>query len=339
MPRIGPLKGRDPNRYLISPYSQQGLEGWLVHIPYYPDAPNYNSVKYHSKLFAYSKYESVDQALLAASKYRDAWIAENKDKRFQRGEGTRFTKTLPKNNTSGIIGVGRTERSGKSGKTEEAWQTTYPTLEGKVKNEKFSIRKLGEVEALRCAILARRAGILVLLQDSGELVDSSEYSVIKFYDDILANLQDFNDQSSDPSIIEIIRSPDLTATTKLEQLQVRIGQQRFRREVLEMFDNRCAITGSSLLIRASHIKPWRAATNEERLNPYNGLSLSPVYDAAFDLGLISFRPDGAILMSSRIKADASSLGITGEERISQLSEDHHVFLDWHRKYIFSPNND
>ena len=35
-------------------------------------------------------------------------------------------------------------------------------------------------------------------------------------------------------------------------------------------------------LRASHIKPWRDATNAERLNGSNGLLLSPPIDHLFD---------------------------------------------------------
>ena len=314
----------------IAPYDYEGLAGWLVRISWYPDA-NYENRKWHSKLFAFRDFASNDDALAADQNYRDKWIEENKGKRYLRSVGTRFSPNLPRNNTSGIVGVNRSEKRKKSG---PLWQTTYPLPEGGVANKKFPISIYREVGALRLAIEARRSGHLTALGGRNITTDEAAYSSIKFYDDLLANLQDYRDQSSDPSVIEIVRNPDVPATTKLEQLQVRIGQQRFRREVLEFFDNKCAITGSSLLIRASHIKPWRVANNEERINPANGLALSPVYDAAFDFGLITFRPDGQIMLSPRIEADASALGITGREKIGSLTDEHFAFLDWHRKNIF-----
>lgn len=321
----------------IAPYNYEGLDGWLVRISWYPDN-NYEHRKWHSKLFAFRDFASNGDALIAARNYRDEWVEENKEKRYLRSIGARFSPTLPRNNTSGIVGVGRSERKGKSGNIETCWQTTYPGPDGKVKNEKFAVSKYGEIGALRLAIQARRAGLMAALGKRGIAEDGSAYAVIDFYDDILANLKDYRDQSPEPSIIEIVRNPDISATTKFEQLQIRVGQQRFRREVLEFFDNKCAITGSSMLIRASHIKPWRVASDSERLNPANGLALSPVYDAAFDLGLISFRPDGHILLSSRLDKAAAALGISGMERIASLTDEHHAFLDWHRKNIFAITN-
>lgn len=325
------------NMLFIAPYDYEGLAGLLVRISWYPDG-NYENRRWHSKLFAFRDFTSNDEAVSAARTYRDNWIEENRGKRYLRSIGARFSPSLPRNNTSGIVGVGRSERKGKSGNIEICWQTTYPGPNGKVKNEKFAVGKYGEIGALRLALQARRAGLIAALGNRNLAEDKIAYAVIDFYDDILANLKDYKDQSSEPSIIEIVRNPDVPATTKLEQLQIRIGQQRFRREVLEIFDNKCAITGSSLLIRASHIKPWRVANNEERLNPANGLALSPVYDAAFDLGLITFRPDGQIMLSSKLANDAAALGVTGNEQINSLTDEHYAFLDWHRKNIFSLNN-
>jgi len=47
---------------------------------------------------------------------------------------------------------------------------------------------------------------------------------------------------------------------------------------------------------ASHIKPWRHAENDERLNRHNGLMLAPHADFLFDRGFISFS-DGRLLIS------------------------------------------
>ena len=58
-------------------------------------------------------------------------------------------------------------------------------------------------------------------------------------------------------------------------------------QVLKIWGNRCCVTGSTTLdaIRASHIKPWRRSSNQERLDPYNGLPLVATLDALFDAGM------------------------------------------------------
>jgi predicted restriction endonuclease len=50
-------------------------------------------------------------------------------------------------------------------------------------------------------------------------------------------------------------------------------------------------------LRASHSKPWRDSSNEERLDGENGLLLTPSIDHLFDRGFISFRSDGRLLVS------------------------------------------
>ena len=59
--------------------------------------------------------------------------------------------------------------------------------------------------------------------------------------------------------------------------------------------------------------------------------LSPDYDALFDKHLISFENSGKIILSEQIKnSDYKKLGITGTERIRDLSEGNHSYLENHR---------
>lgn len=60
------------------------------------------------------------------------------------------------------------------------------------------------------------------------------------------------------------------------------------------------MTDPRLLI-ASHIKPWKDSTNEERLDVNNGLPLCLNHDTLFDKHLISFDADGKIVVSDTLK--------------------------------------
>lgn len=322
----------------VTTYSYEGLEGYLVRVFTYADG-TWQGRRWHTKLFAFKKYSTTRDALLAAIEYRDAWFRDHADEIRLRPEGIRFAIKLPINNKSGIVGVNRTERIGKSGANEIQWQTTFPGSNGNPVNRKYSVNRFGEVGALRRAIEARRDGLLEFLTTIEDAHVDGNLEVVAFYDDLLSNLKDYADTETSTPLLEIVRAPDIPATTKLEELLVRVGQQRFRREVLTIFRDSCAVTGSRLLIRASHIKPWRICSDEERLNPYNGLALSPVYDAAFDLGLLTFSPDGRVLISPRFKLDAEKLGITGEERLSVLTELHQPFLAWHRSRIYRASDE
>ena len=137
---------------------------------------------------------------------------------------------------------------------------------------------------------------------------------------------------------------NLPRTTEAERLVVRrVGQDIFRRGLLEYWDGRCAITGLDVpdLLRASHIKPWADCdTDSERLDVYNGLLLAPHLDAAFDSGFITFAEDGVVLVSEFLPSSArSSLGLDGRLRVDGLHRAHEHYLPWHRTRLFRANSE
>lgn len=94
---------------------------------------------------------------------------------------------------------------------------------------------------------------------------------------------------------------DIGPTIKKALVNARVGQGKFRADVLKLWNGRCAVSGcyTADVLRASHIKPWRDSTNEERLDPRNGLALAATWDALFDAGLITFDEAGSALISPR----------------------------------------
>ena len=127
----------------------------------------------------------------------------------------------------------------------------------------------------------------------------------------------------------------LPRTTEAERLVVqRVGQDIFRRGLLEYWDGCCAITGLAVpeLLRASHIKPWAACdTDAERLDIFNGLLLAPHLDAAFDASFITIAQDGTVLVSSKLPVEARSvLGLDTQLKIRGLDHAHELYLPLHR---------
>ena len=118
----------------------------------------------------------------------------------------------------------------------------------------------------------------------------------------------------------------------------RVGQDIFRRGLLEYWDGRCAITGLDIpdLLRASHIKPWADCdTDAARLDVYNGLLLAPHLDAAFDAGFITVAEDGTVVISDSLQSGArSALGLDGTLNVHGLHHAHERYLPWHRTSIF-----
>lgn len=99
---------------------------------------------------------------------------------------------------------------------------------------------------------------------------------------------------------------EISATVK-----IRRGQEYFRQAVLNNFDGRCGVTGLSIreLLVASHILPWGKHENE-RLNVRNGLCLSRLHDAAFDVGLITFDDNLRLKLSRRLKSALPQRAVT-----------------------------
>lgn len=120
-------------------------------------------------------------------------------------------------------------------------------------------------------------------------------------------------------------------------LKVRIGQDRFRDALMNYWDGSCPLTGirNPELLRASHIIPWaNCESDEDRLNVYNGLLLSSLWDAAFDAGLVTFDDEGRVIASPNLGEPAMrELGIDAAPRLS-LTDEHRARLDWHRRTLW-----
>ena len=131
----------------------------------------------------------------------------------------------------------------------------------------------------------------------------------------------------------ILDDSAVSRTERHDFVKCRIGQGTFRQSLIAYW-KACAVTGykDTGLLVASHIKPWRACTNEERLNPFNGLLLTPNLDRAFDAGLITFRQDGYILLSPLLSCP-KQLGIETSMQV-MLTNQHEPFMDFHRTSVF-----
>lgn len=128
-------------------------------------------------------------------------------------------------------------------------------------------------------------------------------------------------------------------STEIEALvRQRVGQDLFRAGLLEYSEGRCAVTGIGVpeLLRASHIKPWRDATDEERLDVHNGLLLAVHVDAMFDGEFLTFDETGTARWSSRLPMEMrAAFGLTGLDlRIDRLTDGHLRYLAYHRLHVY-----
>lgn len=144
---------------------------------------------------------------------------------------------------------------------------------------------------------------------------------------------------------------DLEVTERLVVVSARLGQHRFARGVLDAWDWSCGFCGLSVtpelrgrrLLIASHVKPWRDADDDERIDRTNGIAACPAHDAAFDTGLLTVDDDGTIVRSHLLAQWPEPLD-RGLYRPPLL---HHTlrpptadaapapaYLAWHREHVF-----
>lgn len=127
---------------------------------------------------------------------------------------------------------------------------------------------------------------------------------------------------------------ELPATTRKAVVDARLGQGKFRNDLIELW-GACAVTGCSVpkMLRASHMKPWRDSDNSDRLNKFNGLLLTANLDQAFDQGLISFDVAGHILIKTDLFNcdDLAALNIQPLMKLRELHDKHQPFLAEHRR--------
>jgi hypothetical protein len=108
-------------------------------------------------------------------------------------------------------------------------------------------------------------------------------------------------------------------TERRAEMDARLGQGKFRAELMREFGDACAATRLAVapVLRASHIHPWSKSNDKQRLDSKNGLLLSANLDALFDRHMITFRPDGKRDVSAMVaKQEWDKLGPIEDLRFS-----------------------
>jgi hypothetical protein len=118
--------------------------------------------------------------------------------------------------------------------------------------------------------------------------------------------------------------------------KTRIGQSLFRKNLHTYWEG-CSVTGCLLfsVLKASHIKPWKDSNPQEKVDPNNGLLLSPNLDSLFDGGFISFNSRGDILISPLLSnEDLGTLNINNKMALRKITPEIVNYLKYHHKNIF-----
>lgn len=137
---------------------------------------------------------------------------------------------------------------------------------------------------------------------------------------------------------QVISDQTINETTRQAVVMARRGQGLFKQNVLRI-ESSCRVTKVDQIehLRASHCKPWRDATNSERLDGENGLLLTPDVDHLFDRGFISFEDDGEVLLSPVVHHESlHKMGLTDALRtnVGAFSSGQRSYLAFHRDSVF-----
>lgn len=160
----------------------------------------------------------------------------------------------------------------------------------------------------------------------------------KQYEVVLGVLSDeIGNTASEDSQEGVIKGrTDIGSTAKEQLVKARRGQGIFRANV-RLNEKFCRVTrvSNANFLRASHIKPWKNSSDEEKLNGCNGLLLAPHVDHLFDKGLISFTDSGALLISHHLdRTILHAWGIPLELNVGVFSNEQALFLEYHRANVF-----
>lgn len=128
---------------------------------------------------------------------------------------------------------------------------------------------------------------------------------------------------------------DLPRDTEAERLVVmRVGQDIFRKALMDYWNGTCPLTGITdpALLRASHIVPWsECETDSLRLDVFNGILLSSLWDAAFDGGMITFSCAGVPIVSTALSGYAfRALRLDESPILKGITPAHELMLMRHR---------
>lgn len=136
---------------------------------------------------------------------------------------------------------------------------------------------------------------------------------------------------------EVDRDMTIPATEREALIVARRGQGLFKERVMQI-ERHCRITrvDNTVHLRASHCKPWRDSSNQERLDGENGLLLTPSIDHLFDRGFIGFKDDGALIISPVAhRPSLERMGVPLEPgfNVGSFSSGQQRFLEYHRDAV------
>ena len=182
----------------------------------------------------------------------------------------------------------------------------------------------------------------ILQQENTRRLQRTKYTTPKAITDFKSGLRkflnflksDYRKQYENSILYEIENiniNKKLTTTEKEALIQSRIGQGIFRKSLIKFWQG-CAISHCSMtdILVASHIKPWKDATNHERLDIFNGLLLLP----SLHCSVIHFKDIFNRYNFTRLHLRAVKHFYQKILSLSQITKEHKIYLTYHNEYCF-----
>lgn len=170
----------------------------------------------------------------------------------------------------------------------------------------------------------------------------------RFYWKLFVDFDAIREQQNGPLVFrygkakeEPSKAPKLTKKQEEKKQAIsnaRNGQGKYREQLLEQC-RFCPITmiSDERLLIASHIKPWAASDEDEKIDPYNGYMLSPLYDRLFDRGFITFTEKRHVVLSDFISPYTwKQIGLKKDAFFKALPMDEKriEYLKFHHESVF-----
>lgn len=175
-----------------------------------------------------------------------------------------------------------------------------------------------------------------------------------FYWKLFVDFDAIWQRKSDPLVFTYGKSKDKAGPTKTPNnkkeeenkkivRQAREGQGKYREQLLEQC-HFCPVTmiSDERLLIASHIKPWAASNDTEKIDPYNGYMLSPMIDKLFDRGFITFTDSRHIVLSEFISPYTwKQIGLKNDTfyKALQMDDKRIEYLKFHHESVFKGSYD
>lgn len=154
--------------------------------------------------------------------------------------------------------------------------------------------------------------------------------------DLDQRLSEERDQLDEDTEEDNILASKAQDTEKEQLVRSRRGQGVFKERVCNL-ENGCRLTevGDPGLLIASHIKPWKECSNQERLDGNNGLLLAPHVDKLFDRGWITFEDNGDLLVANKDISEVMKMwGLDPVANVGKFRPKQRQYLEYHRRHQF-----